>query len=171
MEAFKGPCHILFVSRSLTADQQAALIAKTSGKPIFVVGETPGFAERGATANFFADGDRIAIEINVDAVRRAQLRVDARLLSLAKRIGIYAGDRNQLSHSLPSPFGRGAGVRAQAGEADDFSVLSTPCSILHTQYSVLRTLYFGSVLFSLPPPPSSPLPNPVFSTFPAPCVA
>jgi hypothetical protein len=86
-EAFKEPCHILFVSRSLTADEQAALLAKTSDKPVFVVGETPGFAERGGTADFFPDVDRIAIEINVDAVRRAQLRVDARLLSLAKRVG------------------------------------------------------------------------------------
>jgi hypothetical protein len=85
-EAYKGPCHILFVSRSLTADQQKAVIAKTAGKPVFVVGETPGFAEHGGTANFFADADRIAIEINTDAVRRAQLRVDARLLSLAKRV-------------------------------------------------------------------------------------
>ena len=88
LEDFKEPCHILFVSRSLTPDEQAAVIAKTSGKPVFVVGESPGFAERGATADFFSDGDRVAIEINVDAVRRAQLRVDARLLSLAKRVGV-----------------------------------------------------------------------------------
>ena len=74
------------MSRSLTADQQKAVIAKTAGKPVFVVGETPGFAEHGGTANIFADADRIAIEINTDAVRRAQLRVDARLLSLAKRV-------------------------------------------------------------------------------------
>jgi hypothetical protein len=86
-EAYKSPCHILFVSRSLTADHQAAVIAKTSGKPVFVVGETPGFAEHGGTANFIADGDRISIEINVDSTRRAQLRVDARLLALAKRVG------------------------------------------------------------------------------------
>jgi hypothetical protein len=87
LDAFKEPCQILFISRSLTNEERDALIAKTAGKPILVVGESPGFAERGATANFFADGDRIAIEINVDAVRRAQLRVDARLLSLAKRVG------------------------------------------------------------------------------------
>jgi hypothetical protein len=85
--AYKPPCHILFVSRSLTAEQHASVIAKTSSKPVFVVGETPGFAERGGTANFGADGDRIAIEINIDSARHARFRVDARLLKLAKRVG------------------------------------------------------------------------------------
>jgi hypothetical protein len=85
--AYKSTCHILFVSRSLTADQQTATIAKTSGKPVFVVGETPGFAEHGGTANFVTDADRVSIEINVDSAHRARLRVDARLLSLAKRVG------------------------------------------------------------------------------------
>ena len=86
-EACKAPCHILFVSRSLTGEQQTALIAKMLGKPVLLVGETPGFAEHGGTANFITDQDRISIEINVDAARRAQLHVDARLLSLAKRVG------------------------------------------------------------------------------------
>jgi YfiR/HmsC-like len=87
LEAFKEPCHILFVSQSLPADQQTALIAKMAGKPVFAVGETPGFAERGATANFSTDGNRVLVEINVEAVQRSHLRVDARLLSLAKRVG------------------------------------------------------------------------------------
>jgi hypothetical protein len=85
--AYKSPCHILFVSRALTAEQHAAVITKTLGKPVFLVGETPGFAERGGTANFGADGDRIAIEINVESARHARFRVDARLLKLAKRVG------------------------------------------------------------------------------------
>jgi hypothetical protein len=87
VEEYRQPCHILFVSRSLTGDQQAALIAKTEGKPVFVVGETRGLAERGATANLFVDGDRIRTEINVDAARRSQLRMDAKLLSVGKLVG------------------------------------------------------------------------------------
>jgi hypothetical protein len=87
VEDYRQPCHILFVSRSLTGDEQAALLAKTEGKPVFVVGETPGLAERGATANFFVDGDHIRFELNVDAARRAQLRMDAKLLSLGKPVG------------------------------------------------------------------------------------
>jgi hypothetical protein len=87
VEDYRQPCHILFVSRSLTGVQQAALIAKTEGKPVLVVGETPGMAERGAIANFFVDGDYIRFELNVDTARRAQLRMDAKLLSLGKLVG------------------------------------------------------------------------------------
>jgi hypothetical protein len=87
LDAFKEPCHILFVSRSLTADQQTAVIAKLADKPVLLVGEAPGFAERGGTANFVTDADRVSIEINTDAIQLAGLRVDARLLSLAKRVG------------------------------------------------------------------------------------
>jgi hypothetical protein len=84
---YDQPCHILFVSRSMAPDQQAALIAKTAGKPVFVVGETPGFAEHGGIANFYTEGDRVLFEINVDAARRAQLHMDAKLLSLGKAVG------------------------------------------------------------------------------------
>jgi hypothetical protein len=84
---YRVPCHILFFSRSLNEAQQAELVSKTAGTPVLIVGETPGFAERGAIANFFLDGDRVRFEINVDNARRAGLRLDARLLSLGRLIG------------------------------------------------------------------------------------
>ena len=87
VEQYKPPCHILFVSRSVAADRQTALIEATQGKTVLIVGETSGFAERGAAANFFVDGDRIRFEINADAARRAYLHMDAKLLSLGKPVG------------------------------------------------------------------------------------
>ena len=85
-DEYRPPCHILFASRSLTADQHAAVIAKTGGTGVLVVGETPGFAQQGATANFFIDEGRVRFEINGDAVRRAQLHMDAKLLSLGRPV-------------------------------------------------------------------------------------
>ncbi len=79
---YGGPCQILFVSRSVPPDQQAAVIEKLGGEPVLVVGESPGCAEHGATANFVIDGDRIRFEINIENARRAQLQMDAKLLSL-----------------------------------------------------------------------------------------
>ncbi|MCE5266517.1 MAG: YfiR family protein [Planctomycetaceae bacterium] len=84
---YRQPCHMIFVSRSLTAEQRAELIAKTQKESVFVVGEVPGFAEQGAMVNFIVEGDRVRFEINVDAARRAQLRMDAKLLSLGIRVG------------------------------------------------------------------------------------
>jgi hypothetical protein len=89
---FDQQCHILFVSSSVSAADQAAVIEKTKGKPIFVVGAMPGLAERGATANFVTDEDRLVIEINANAARKSQLRMDAKLLSLAKLVGASPTD-------------------------------------------------------------------------------
>ena len=86
-DEYRQPCHILFVSRVLSDEQQAALVAKTQGKPVLVAGESPGFAERGAVVNFIVDGDRIRFELNVNTARQAQLRMDAKLLSLGKPVG------------------------------------------------------------------------------------
>jgi hypothetical protein len=94
VEAYKDTCHILYISRSVPSDQQTALISKTAGAPVFVISETPGFAERGGTANFLTDGDRVLLEINVDTARKAQLRMDAKLLSLAKLVGAAPTEGN-----------------------------------------------------------------------------
>jgi hypothetical protein len=89
LEEYRQPCHILFVSRSLAPEQQSAVIAKTQGAPVFVVGESPGFAKQGAAANFVVEGDRIRFEINAAAARQVQLSMDAKLLSLG--IPVSAG--------------------------------------------------------------------------------
>jgi hypothetical protein len=83
---YRPGCHMLFVSRSLTADQQAAFLKKTEGKPVLVIGETPGFAEKGGAINFFIEDDRVRFEINAEAARRAQLHLDAKLLNLGKAV-------------------------------------------------------------------------------------
>ncbi len=84
---YRATCQILFVSRSLTGEQQAAILKKTEGSPVLVVGETPGFAEKGGIINFYAEEDRIRFEINAEAARRAQLHLDAQLLNLGKTVG------------------------------------------------------------------------------------
>jgi hypothetical protein len=87
LEKLDPNCAILFVSNSVPAAEQAAVIEKTKDKPIFVIGAMSGLAEHGATANFATDGDRIFMEINANAARKSQLRMDAKLLSLAKLVG------------------------------------------------------------------------------------
>jgi hypothetical protein len=87
LKDYHSPCHLLFVSRSLSQEQQAEIISKMAGTPVMIVGETPGFADHGAVANFYLDGDRVRFEINIENARKAELRMDARLLSLGKLVG------------------------------------------------------------------------------------
>lgn len=87
VQEVRAPCQILFISHTVPADQQAAAVDKVQGTPVLVIGEMPGFAERGGTANFTVDGERIRFEINIENARRAQLRMDAKLLSLGIPVG------------------------------------------------------------------------------------
>ncbi len=81
---YRPPCHILFLSRSLTAEQQALFMKKAGKEAVLTVGETPGFNEKGGIVNFYVEGDRIRFEINAETARLAQLRMDAKLLNLGK---------------------------------------------------------------------------------------
>ena len=78
-------CQILFVPRTLERDILAEAVKRTRNSTLLLVGETPGFAVQGGTVNFFPGAaGTIGFEINVDAVAQRKLRVDARLLKLAK---------------------------------------------------------------------------------------
>ncbi len=79
------PCHILFLSRTTLPDLRLKAIAATASSPLLLVGESPGFAVRGATVNFYPDVDgTIGFEINIDATKQRKLRVDARVWKLAR---------------------------------------------------------------------------------------
>jgi hypothetical protein len=83
------PCHILFISSSVSPEQKEAAIQKAKRAPILLVGEEPGFAEQGGTINFFFDENKIRFEINATAVKHDQLKISSKLLSLAKIVGRY----------------------------------------------------------------------------------
>jgi hypothetical protein len=78
-------CHLVFMN---TDDRQTIryLLDSLRGKPVLSVGEVPGFAQAGGIINLVKRADRIGIEINVDAVARARLKINAQLLQLARNI-------------------------------------------------------------------------------------
>jgi hypothetical protein len=80
-------CNILFVTASVDQEQKAAAIRKSRRAPILLVGEDPGFAERGGTINFIQHENHIRFEINVKVAKEAQLKISSKLLSLAKIVG------------------------------------------------------------------------------------
>jgi hypothetical protein len=87
------PCHILFISRSIPPEQQSSIIKKTQDKPTLLVGEVPGFAERGGGINFFLEGGTVRFEINVEAIKQEKLMLDAKLLNLGKKVSETAVTR------------------------------------------------------------------------------
>jgi hypothetical protein len=88
-----APCHILCVSQgALGTDPQkrklflAAVLKKTAGSPVLLVADVRGLAQNGAAIDFYVDRreNRIKLTINLDAARRANLKISSRLLALKK---------------------------------------------------------------------------------------
>lgn len=77
-------CHILFVGRDVALPVQNQVVQKLWNQPVLIVGETPGFAQRGGVVNFAIEDNKVKFEINVDAARQHHLKISAKLLSLAK---------------------------------------------------------------------------------------
>ncbi len=81
------PCHVLFVPRSVEGAAQVKAIAHTRKSPVLVVGERNGFAAAGGAMGFYIDAnDTVGFEINRDVAVERGLRVDARLLGLARMV-------------------------------------------------------------------------------------
>jgi hypothetical protein len=76
-------CHLVFIAAS-ERNREREVVARTQGKSILTIGDTPGFAEVGVILNFFLEQDRIRFEINLDEARRTGLTFSSKLLKLAR---------------------------------------------------------------------------------------
>jgi hypothetical protein len=80
-----GPCHVLFVSRSMAGQLEAALAA-VRGRSVLTVGETPGFASVGGAIRLVTEDNRVRLRINLEAARAAKLAISSRLLRMAELV-------------------------------------------------------------------------------------
>jgi hypothetical protein len=76
-------CHILFVSSS-ERKRWRSILDGTKSRGVLTVGETEGFALQGGVVNFKREGDRIRIQINLEAAEEEKLRISSKLLSLSQ---------------------------------------------------------------------------------------
>lgn len=76
-------CHILFVPGTDKARIRSVL-SQSSSLPALSVGESDGFATDGGVVNFRLENATVRIEINAESARRKNLRISAKLMSLAK---------------------------------------------------------------------------------------
>jgi len=77
-------CHVVFVARGAAT---SAYLNAARNRPVLTVGESDGFIEQGGIANFYIDRGNVRFEINPEAAQRADLRISARLLQLARIAG------------------------------------------------------------------------------------
>jgi hypothetical protein len=75
--------HILFVGASEEA-RMPEIAARLQGQPILLVGETPDFARHVGTIGFAIDDNKVKLEVNLEAAKRARLNISAKLLKVAR---------------------------------------------------------------------------------------
>ena len=78
-------CHLLFISRSETA-RLPEILSNLHGATVLVVGDVDGFCQSGGMMNLVTEANRVAVELNPAAAKRAGLKVDSRLQRLARLI-------------------------------------------------------------------------------------
>jgi hypothetical protein len=76
-------CQIVFVSSS-ERKRLGPLFSRIGNASVLTVGETDNFASEGGIINFKIDAGIVRLQINVEAARKQQLRISAKLLSLAE---------------------------------------------------------------------------------------
>jgi hypothetical protein len=87
-------CHILFISSS-EKGRLAPLLRDLRDFPMLLVGDMEKFAQRGGMINLILQNDTIDFEINVDAVKRAGLKINSRLLNMARIVHGMPSDRDK----------------------------------------------------------------------------
>ena len=75
-------CHLVYVGGS-DAKRLDQILFALIGTSIFSVGDGDRFAETGGVAQLIVENGRVRFAVNMDAARRAHLKISSKLLSLA----------------------------------------------------------------------------------------
>jgi len=76
---------ILFVARAESA-RHAEIIAPLRGQPVLIVSESEDAFQHGSMINFVQVGDRIRFDVDPSFAERGNLKISARLLSVARKV-------------------------------------------------------------------------------------
>lgn len=76
-------CHILFIGAA-ESKNLPEILRKIRFEKVLSVGDTSDFIEQGGQVQFFVKEDKIAFEVNLPALEQAGLKIDARVLNIAK---------------------------------------------------------------------------------------
>lgn len=76
------PCHVVFLN-GMEQLKYKALLAKLARQPILTVSDISDFAQAGGMIGLIEADQRIRFDINLNATRRANLKLSSQLLKLA----------------------------------------------------------------------------------------
>lgn len=82
-------CHLLVIAGK-DKKQRQALLNAVKDAPILTVGDSDDFTSTGGVIGLFLEDNKIRFDINLNAARRANLKISSRLLLLARNV-IAAG--------------------------------------------------------------------------------
>lgn len=87
LEAIKK-CRVLFICscESGTKEIPVEIIKALKGSGILLVGEVPGFLEKGGVINFVTENKKVRFEVNSTSAKRNKLKIRSQLLKLARRV-------------------------------------------------------------------------------------
>ena len=86
-------CQILFISQS-EKNNIPDILTTLHQAPVLTVSELAGFAEQNGHIRFFLSNDeKLSLEVNLDAIKRAGLKISSRILTLAK---IVSSERTKM---------------------------------------------------------------------------
>lgn len=83
--------HILFISSS-ERKKLPAILSSLRGSGVLTVADMEGFLDLGGMIEFVPENNRVRFAINVEAARRAKLKMSSKLLSLAKTVEGKGGE-------------------------------------------------------------------------------
>lgn len=87
------PCHILYVTESVSKQDAKSAAVDLNNDPVLIVGEIADFEFNGGVIAFRINNGNVKFSLNVDAVKRRQLMVSARLSRLAETVRDRDGPR------------------------------------------------------------------------------
>jgi len=77
-------CNILYLPAALAPEAQADVIRKVGRQGVLLVGDSPGFLDRGGIMQFVVEDNRIRLVISRKAAEHAGLTISAKLLQVAR---------------------------------------------------------------------------------------
>ncbi len=105
------PCHVLFLSSAIDAAVREQAVSETRNDPLLIVSDVGLTGPPPAPLNLYLDGDgTIGFEINVTETRLRGLKVNAKLLKLARVVNTPADQTPQAAAAglLPGTWPRQA---------------------------------------------------------------